>query len=312
VPEAILRSLVLAVGRTPLVRLSEIEKEEGLAGAAPPVELYAKLEGFNPGGSVKDRPALQMVLDALQSGRLRDGVGLLDSTSGNTGVAYAWIGAALGLRVTLVMPENVTSARKEICRAYGAQIIFSDPLEGSDGAIRLACTLAKGEPDRYLYVDQYSNESNPRAHYEGTGREIWEATQGRVTHFVAGIGTSGTLMGSGRCLREKNPKVRVVGVQPDDAFHGLEGLKHLPSSIVPGIYREQEVDETVFLPTDEGWATAERLGRMGILAGHSSGGALAAALRVARRLRERHEGGVVVTLFPDRAERYIEPVPLPR
>jgi cysteine synthase B len=289
------------------MRLTRIEHEEGLAAAGPPVELYAKLEGFNPGGSVKDRAALQIVLDALQSGRLRNGACLLDSTSGNTGVAYAWIGAALGIPVTLVMPENVSSARKEMCRAHGAEVIFSDPLEGSDGAIRLARTLAKDHPDRLLYVDQYANESNPRAHYEGTGREIWEATRGRVTHFVAGIGTSGTLMGTGRRLHQENPRVRVIGVQPDDAFHGLEGLKHLASSIVPAIYRAQEVDETAFVSTDEGWMLAERLGRMGLLVGHSSGGALVGALRVARGLRERGEGGVVVTIFPDRAERYIEP-----
>jgi len=305
-----LRSLVLAVGRTPLVRLSHIEREEGLSVASPPVSLHAKLEGFNPGGSVKDRPALQMVLDALKRGRLARGMGLMDSTSGNTGVAYAWIGAALGIPVTLVMPENVSSARKAICRAYGAQIVFSDPLEGSDGAIHRARALAVEHPDRYLYVDQYSNENNPMAHYLGTGGEIWEATGGTVTHLVVGIGTGGTLMGTGRRLHEENPRIQVIGVQPDDPFHGLEGLKHLPSSIVPAIYQEGQVDRTIFVPTDEGWAVAERLGRReGLLVGHSSGGALAGALRVARELRDRGEGGVVVTVFPDRAERYLEPTP---
>ncbi len=304
-----LRSIVLAVGRTPLLRLRQIEEEEGFSAADPPVELYAKLEGFNPGGSVKDRAALQIILDALLSGKLRGGLRLMDSTSGNTGVAYAWIGAALGVPVTLVMPENVSSPRKEICRAHGAEVIFSDPLEGSDGAIRLARTLVHDHPARFVYVDQYANTSNPRAHFEGTGREIWEATGGRVTHFVAGIGTSGTLMGTGRRLHQQNERVRVVGVQPDDAFHGLEGLKHLASSIVPAIYEARVVDETVFVPSEEGWAMAERLGRQGLLAGHSSGGALVGALRVARGLRDRNEGGVVVTVFPDRAERYIEPPP---
>jgi cysteine synthase B len=302
-----LHSLALAVGRTPLVRLQRIERQEGLGAA---VQLYAKLEGFNPGGSVKDRPALQMVLDALQSGRLRKGMAVMDSTSGNTGVAYSWIGAALGIPVVLVMPENVTTARKRICRAYGAQIVYSDPLEGSDGAIRLARELAAQHADRYLYVDQYSNESNPKAHYLGTGREIWQATSGTVTHFVAGLGTSGTLMGTGRRLREENPEVQVIAVQPDDSFHGLEGLKHLETSIVPGIYREGNLDATLFVGTDEGWAWAERLGRIeGVLVGHSSGAALAGALRVARGLRDARKGGTVVVLFPDRAERYIEPEP---
>jgi S-sulfo-L-cysteine synthase (O-acetyl-L-serine-dependent) len=304
---AALRSLVLAVGRTPLVRLSKIEQEEDLASSSPPVRLYAKLEGFNPGGSVKDRPALQMILDALQAGRLHQGMAVMDSTSGNTGVAYAWIGAALDIPVSLVMPENVSSARKEICRAYGAEIRFSDPLEGSDGAIRLARTLVAKESARYLYLDQYSNESNPKSHYQGTGREIWEATAGTVTHLVAGIGTGGTLIGTGRRLHEENTKVRVIAVQPDDSFHGLEGLKHLATTLVPAIYRESEVDETLFVSTEDGWALSERLGRgEGLLVGHSSGGALAGALRVARGLRDRGEGGVVVVVFPDRAERYIE------
>ncbi len=301
-----LASIVEAVGRTPLLRLHALEAEEGLVSAG--VELYAKLEFQNPGGSVKDRPALQMILDASATGRLGPKKGVLDSTSGNTGVAYAWIGAALGLRITLVMPENVSDARKQITRAYGAKLIFSDPMEGSDGAIRLAQKLAAQRPDEYAYLDQYGNPANPKAHFLGTGREIWEATRGRVTHFVAGIGTSGTLMGTGRRLKRENPAVRVVGVEPDDPFHGLEGLKHLRSSIVPAIYRAEDRDETLFISTDEGWSMAERLGkRVGLLVGHSSGAAIAGALRVAGRLRDAGEKGVVVTVLPDRADRYFEP-----
>ncbi len=302
-----LGSVLEAVGQTPLLRLRGLEAEEGLAAAS--VELYGKLEFENPGGSVKDRPALQMVLDARAAGRLAAGKGILDSTSGNTGVAYAWIGAALGVPVTLVMPENVSAARKQITAAYGAHLVFSDPLEGSDGAIRLARKLAADRPDAYLYLDQYSNPSNPKAHHLGTGREIWESTGGRVTHFVAGIGTSGTLMGTGRRLKEENPRVRVIGVEPDDPFHGLEGLKHLASSIVPAIYRAEDRDETLAISTDEGWAMAERLGkRAGLLVGHSSGAAVAGALRVARALRDAGTPGVVVTVLPDRADRYFEPV----
>ncbi len=300
-----LSSVVEAVGRTPLLRLHGFEREEGLVAAG--VELYAKLEFFNPGGSVKDRPALQMILDARERGLLGSGKGILDSTSGNTGVAYAWIGASLGVPVTLVMPENVSTARKQITRAFGAEIVFSDPLEGSDGAIRLARQLAREQADRYVYLDQYSNESNPKAHFLGTGREIWQATQGRVTHFVAGVGTSGTVMGTGRRLKKENPRVRVVGVEPDESFHGLEGLKHLGSSLVPAIYRGGDLDETLHLSTDEGWDVALRLGKKeGLLVGHSSGAAVAGALRIARRLRESGERGVVVTVLPDRADRYFE------
>ncbi len=301
-----LSTVVEAVGRTPLLRLRQLEAEEGLAAAG--IEVYAKLEFFNPGGSVKDRPALQMVLDAREAGRLDGQKTLLDSTSGNTGVAYSWIGASLGLKVALVMPENVSQARKQITRAYGAELIFSDPLEGSDGAIRLARRLAEDQPEKYAYLDQYSNESNPKAHFLGTGREIWEATAGRVTHFVAGVGTSGTVMGTGRRLKQENPKIQILALEPDQPFHGLEGLKHLASSIVPPIYRPADRDETIFLSTEDGWDMAERLGqRSGLLVGHSSGAAAAGALRVARQLRDAGKPGVIVTIFPDRADRYFEP-----
>jgi len=286
-------SLVSAVGNTPLVRLRSLEPKG--------VEIHAKLEWFNPGGSVKDRAGLQIVREALESGKLR-GRTLMDSTSGNTGIAYAWIGAALGVPVALVMPENVSEARKRIARAFGAQIIFSDPLETSDGAIRLARKMVRDEPDRWFYADQYSNEANPRAHELGTAREIWEQTEGRVTHAVLGIGTGGTVMGTGRGLRARNPRVQIIALEPAEPMHGLEGLKHMPSSIVPAIYQEAELDRKLSIETDAGWDMAERLIRdEGLLAGHSAGAAAEGALQVAREL----DKGVVVTLFPDRADRYI-------
>lgn len=295
-----MHALVDRVGHTPLVRIQKLARDLG------GVEVWAKLEWMNPGGSVKDRAALSMVRDALARGALRGGKTLIDSTSGNTGVAYAWIGAALGIPVALVMPENVSEARKRITKAYGARLIYSDPLEGSDGAIRLVRKLVAEEPDRWFYPDQYSNEANPRAHQTGTAREIWEQTGGRVTHFVAGIGTGGTVMGTGRGLRALNPAVKVIAVEPEEALHGLEGLKHMPSSIVPAIYKESEVDEKLSVATDVGWDLAERLSvEEGLLAGHSSGAALAGALIVARRLAAAGKGGVVVTLFPDRADRYL-------
>jgi cysteine synthase B len=275
----------------------------------PNVELYAKLEYFNPGGSVKDRPALQMVLDAQQSGRLVPGKTLIDATSGNTGVAYAWIGAALGIPIALVVPGNVSIARKQVASTYGAQLIYSDPMEGSDGAIRHVRRLVQNEPERFFYADQYSNESNPRAHYLGTGREIWEQTQGRVTHFVCGLGTGGTIMGTGRRLKQYNRQIRVIGVEPLEALHGLEGLKHMPTSIVPAIYREEELDEKLSISTESGWdATAELLEQGGLLVGHSSGAALVGSLQVAQHLAQQGKPGVVVTLFPDRGERYFGPL----
>jgi cysteine synthase B len=297
-----LESLVEAVGNTPLVRLRSLEPEG--------VEIHAKLEWFNPGGSVKDRAAAQIFREAAARGELRPGRTLLDSTSGNTGIAYAWIGAALRVPVALVMPENVSEARKRIARAFGARVIFSDPMELSDGAIRMARKLAAEEPDRWLYADQYSNEANPRAHELGTAREIWEQTQGRVTHVVLGIGTGGTVMGTGRGLKAKNPRIRSIAVEPAEALHGLEGLKHMPSSIVPRIYQEAELDRKLSIPTDAGWDMAERLVRdEAILAGHSAGAAAVGAVQVARELAERGERGVVVTLFPDRADRYLPPPP---
>src|SRR5437016_11889153 len=280
-----------------MVRLRSLEP--------PGVEIHAKLEWFNPGGSVKDRAALAIIQDALLTLRGRT---LLDSTSGNTGIAYAWIGAALGVQVALVMPDNVSEARKRIARHFGAQLIFSDPLEQSDGAIRLARKLVHDEPRKWIYADQYSNDANWRAHELRTAREIWEQTGGRVTHVVLGIGTGGTIMGTGRGLRARNRAVQVIAVEPAEARHGLEGLKHMPSSIVPRIYKESEIDRKLSIATDLGWDMAARLiSDEARLAGHSAGAAAAGALQVAHELAGRGERGVVVTLFPDRADRYISP-----
>jgi cysteine synthase B len=292
-------SLIDRVGDTPLV---------GLPCPYEGVQIFAKLEYFNPGGSVKDRAARQMILDAEKDGVLDRDKTIIDSTSGNTGVAYAWIGAALGLKVALVMPSNVSAARKRITQAYGAELIYSDPMEGSDGAIRLVRKLVAERPDKYFYPDQYSNDSNPRAHYLGTGREIWEQTDGRVTHFVCGIGTGGSVMGTGRRLKEYDRKIQVIAVEPLEPMHGLEGLKHMSSSIIPAIYKEPELDEKLSIATDEGWDMTETLADHGLLVGHSSGAAMVGCLVVAKRLHQRGERGVVATIFPDRADRYFEPV----
>jgi cysteine synthase B len=290
------------VGSTPLVRLRRIGAE--LAG----IRLYAKCEFANPGGSVKDRPALRMIERALEQGLLGGGRTLVDSTSGNTGVAYAWICAALGLPCALVMPANVSAARRRIARAFGAALIFSDPLEGSDGAIREVRALVEAEPARWFYPDQYGNEENPRAHELGTAVEIAEALDGAVAAFVAGIGTGGTVMGTSRGLRRLAPGVRCFAVEPAEPLHGLEGLKHMGSSIVPPIYREEELDGKLAVPTAAGWEMAERLGREeGLRVGHSAGAAVAGALEVARAMARAGERGNVVTVLPDRADRYFEP-----
>lgn len=295
-------SICDAVGNTPLVRLRSIDRE------TPGVEIWAKLEHTNPGGSVKDRPALQMLLDAEAEGLLRPGMRLIDSTSGNTGVALALYGAARGYHVTLVMPQNVSTARKLLVGAYGAEIIYSDPMEGSDGAIRLVREVVEREPGRYFYTDQYGNRSNPRAHFLTTGAEILADLGERLTHFVTGIGTSGTIIGTGRRLKRFSEQIQVIGLEPDDAFHGLEGLKHLASSIVPAIYDPRVLDETLFIDTESGWTTTERLAKEeGLIVGHSSGGNVEGALRVARRLCERGERGVIVTIICDHASRYVEP-----
>ena len=291
------------VGNTPLVRLRRIGRD------LPGVEIWAKCEFSNPAGSVKDRAARRIIVEALRTGQLRPGVRLLDSTSGNTGIAYAMVGAALGVPITLVMPANVSVPRKQITGAYGVELVYSSELEGSDGAIVLAKKMAAERPDLYWYADQYSNPNNPLAHYHTTAPEIWEQTRGRVTHFIAGIGTSGTVVGTSRRLHELKPAIRCIAVQPDDALHGLEGMKHLPSSIVPAIYDDSVLDETIWMPTDEGWDVAERLAaEEGLFVGHSAGGNVAAALRVATRLRDADEPGVVVTILCDRGDRYFAPL----
>ena len=295
-------SIVDLIGGTPLIRLGKLEPRPG-------VEIYAKAEFCNPGGSVKDRAALQMIQDGVASGALTRDKTIIDSTSGNTGVAYSMVGAALGYKVALVMPANVSAARKQISASYGTEIIFSSELEGSDGAIRLVRQLVAENPGKYFYPDQYSNDSNPRAHYLGTGREIWEQTGGRVTHFVAGIGTTGTIMGTGRRLKEYSARVQIVAVEPDDALHGLEGLKHLPSSLVPAIWQPDGiVDRRMPMGTDEAWDTADQIAHEeGLFVGHSAGAAVAGAIRLAREVPEG-ETACIVTLLPDRGDRYFTPL----
>lgn len=288
--------LIDVVGNTPLVRLTRVVRDVVRDG----VEVWAKLERFNPGGSVKDRAASSIVRDAAP--RLKPGQRLLDSSSGNTGIAYGMFAAAMGLELTLCLPRNANRERKRILSAYGVHVVETDPLEGSDGAIRAARALAADEPDRYLYLDQYSNPENWRAHHRGTAPEIWRQTQGRVTHWVAGLGTTGTFVGTTRRLRELNPTLYAASVEPDGPFHGLEGLKHLPTAMTPAIWDPTLPDERLEAPTEESLELMRRLGREeGILVGPSGGAALWAAMEVARRL----DRGVVVTLFPDSGERYL-------
>ncbi|MBI3247593.1 MAG: cysteine synthase [Deltaproteobacteria bacterium] len=290
-------SVLHLIGNTPLLEITIMTR-----GLSPRVRVFAKLEGFNPGGSVKDRPALFMIEEGLDSGALQPGKIILDSTSGNTGIALALVGAVLGYPVELVMPANVSIERKKIILAYGAKITFSSEFEGSDGAIRLCRQILYDSPERYFKPDQYFNPANPLAHYHTTGPEIWLQTQGQVTHFIAGIGTGGTVMGTGRFLKERNPRVQVIAVEPDDAFHGLEGLKHMASSIVPGIYHEQELDRKIPVATEDAYETVYHLGKEeGVLVGQSSGAALWAALKVAREIDE----GIVVTIFPDFGDKYL-------
>jgi cysteine synthase B len=289
-------SILQLVGRTPLLRIRHFEDRY------PDLEVYAKAEWFNPGGSVKDRPALAMVEDGERRGALTRDKELIDSTSGNTGVAYALVGAAKGYRVKLVMPANVSEERKQLVTAFGAEIVFSDSMEGSDGAIRLCHQLVAENPDRYFYPDQYNNPANPLAHFNGTGVEILEQTEGRITHFVAGLGTTGTFGGTARRLKEHDPSIQAIAVQPESGFHGLEGLKHLPTSIVPGIWDESLADEVWGAPTEPAYELARALARTeGLLVGHSCGAALWAVERLAARVRR----GVVVTIFPDGGDRYL-------
>ncbi len=298
VPVARAHSVLELIGNTPMLELTRLT--DGLL--RPGVRLFAKIEGFNPGGSVKDRAVRKMVELGLARGDLRPGKTIIDSTSGNTGIALAMVGAALGYPVELVMASNVSRERKKIIEAFGAKPIYSDPLEGSDGAIIKSREVIARDPDRYFKPDQYNNEANPLAHFETTGPEIWGQTRGRITHFVAGIGTGGTVMGTGRYLKSRNPAVKVIAVEPDDAMHGLEGLKHMASSIVPGIYHESELDGKIPVSTEDAYDMVYALAQdEGVLVGQSSGAAMVAALRVAHGLRE----GCVVTVFCDFGDRYL-------
>lgn len=284
------------VGNTPLLRLRNITPQSSR------VEIYAKAEWFNPGGSVKDRPALSIILEGERTGGLAKDKTILDATSGNTGIAYAWIGAARGYKVKLALPQNASEERKRILRSYGAELVMTSPLEGSDGAIREARRLFAASPEVYFYADQYNNPANWRAHYESTANEIWEQTAGRVTHFIAGLGTSGTFVGTSRRLKELNPAINVISFQPDSPFHGLEGLKHMETAIVPGIYDSKLADRNYEIGTEEAHENTRSLGRLeGLLVGVSSGAALACALRVASSI----ETGVIVTVFPDAGDKYL-------
>ena len=289
------------IGNTPLLRLVRI------ASDLPGVELLGKAEWLNPGGSIKDRAAANIVSQARASGKLTSGKILLDSTSGNTGIAYAMIGAAQGFPVTLCMPENVSVERKRILQAYGANIIYTNPADGSDGAIRMARELAAKHPEQYFYADQYSNEANWKAHYQGTASEIWQQTQGRVTHFVSMLGTSGTFMGTSRRLKELNPAIQCISLQPDSSFHGIEGAKHMASAIVPRIYDPRLADQNLEIATEDAYAMARQLSRnAGLLVGISAAAAVVGCLKIARELSlRRGQEAVIVTILCDSGDKYL-------
>ncbi|MDQ6994022.1 MAG: cysteine synthase [Mariprofundaceae bacterium] len=289
------------IGNTPLVELKNMTKH-----LPDNIHIYAKLERFNPGGSVKDRPALCMIQDGIDSGKLTPDKTILDSTSGNTGIALAMIGAVLNYKVRLVMPGNVSDERKRICRAYGADLIFSDPLEGSDGAILEARRIYEADSDRYFKPDQYNNPANPRAHEESTGPEIWRDTDGTVTHFIASLGTSGTLVGTGRFLKRSNPDIQIIAAEPDSPFHGIEGLKHIESSIVPSIYDASVHDQKIPISTEEAYDFTQQLAlQEGLLCGQSCGCAMAAALKVAETMMKQGQAANIVAIFPDSGEKYL-------
>ena len=287
------------IGNTPLLRL------ERVASDLPDVEILGKAEWYNPGGSVKDRAASRIIAEALRTGQLKPGKMLLDSTSGNTGIAYAMIGAAQGIPVTLCMPENVSPERKRILQAYGANIIYTDPGEGSDGAIRMARELYAKHSDLYYYADQYSNDANWQAHYHGTANEIWEQTEGRVTHFISMLGTSGTFVGTTRRLKELNPNIRCISLQPDSPFHGIEGAKHMATAIVPKIYDPKLADEDMGIATEDAYKMAIRLAREeGLLVGISAAAAVVGCLRVAEG-RKKGQQSVLVTILCDSGDKYL-------
>ncbi len=292
-------ALLDRIGNTPLLRLLRVGRE------FPNVEFYAKAEWFNPGGSVKDRPALWMIREGQRSGLLRPGKIILDSTSGNTGIAYAMLGAALGYKVKLCLPDNASVERKRILKAYGADLVITPAADGSDGAIRRARQIFSEDHEKYFYPDQYSNPANWRAHYESTAPEIWAQTRGRVTHFVAGLGTSGTFCGTARRLKECNPAIQCVSLQPDSAFHGLEGWKHMATAIVPPIYDPDLADENLAVRTEDAYTLVKRLAREeGLLVSISAGAALAGCFQMARRI-SRAERAVIVTVFADSGEKYL-------
>jgi cysteine synthase B len=300
-------TLLERIGNTPLLSL------ERLTAHIPGVQILGKVEWVNPGGSIKDRAAASIVLDAERRGLLqfhqqpgKPGRGLLDATSGNTGIAYAMLGSALGFPVTLCVPSNVSPERKNILAAYGANVVWTDPADGSDGAIRKARSLAAAEPERYFYADQYGNEQNWKAHYRTTANEIWKQTEGQVTHFVAGLGTSGTFMGTSRRLRELNPAIQCISMQPDSPFNGFEGLKHMATAIVPPIYDAELADANIFMETEAAYAMAKDLGRHdGLLVGVSAAGAVAASLRVAEQEARAGREAVIVTILSDSADKYL-------
>ena len=293
-------TILQRIGNTPLVRL------ERLSSHIPGIQILGKAEWANPGGSVKDRAASAIVTDAQRRGLLTASRGLLDATSGNTGIAYAMLGAALDFSVTLCMPSNVSPERKRYLAAYGAEIIWTDPADGSDGAIRKAREIVATEPERYFYADQYSNDENWKAHYRTTANEIWEQTEGRITHFVAGLGTSGTFMGTARRLRELNPDIRCISMQPDSPFNGLEGLKYMPTAIVPRIYDPTLADTNVEIPTEDAYKMVKSLARnQGILVGISSAAAVVASLQVAEQEAKAEREAVIVTILCDSAEKYM-------
>jgi cysteine synthase B len=288
------------IGHTPLLRIDRLAAE-----FPPRVQILAKAEWFNPGGSVKDRAALSMIREGERKGDLHRGKIILDATSGNTGIAYAMVGAARGYKVKLCLPSSASPERIKILQAYGVELVMTPGDEGTDGAIRRVREIYKAAPDKYFYPDQYSNASNPAAHYNGTAAEIWEQTRGEITHFVAGLGTSGTFVGTTRRLKELNPKIRCISMQPDSGFHGLEGLKHMATAIVPKIYDPELADEDLAVRTEDAQQMVKRLAHEeGILAGVSSGGALCACFDVARRLPVE-ERAVIVTVFPDSGEKYL-------
>ncbi len=295
--------VVATIGNTPLLRLHRLEAESGLPDN---VELWLKAEWTNPGGSVKDRPALGIVRQALRDGLLESGKSLIDSTSGNTGIAYAMLGAAIGFPVTLVVPGSASDERKRILAAYGATVIESDPYEGSDGAIRHVRQLVEADPDAWVYADQYGHEANPAAHFATTGPEIWGQTGGRVTHFVAGLGTTGTMMGAGRFLKSQSAAVQLAGVQPAEPFHGIEGLKHLETAIVPPIYDPAMIDRQLGIDTEDAFDRARQLARLeGLFVGTSTGAAVAGALMLAEEAAEHESPAVIVAIAPDNGNKYL-------